>query len=97
MIGATKEAVYLYLYGNRHKALKIVQDFRIGVSPQEREIFQRGRGAVTNPSFYESLGYDIEKLVNDAHALFEEKFIKPRMMNSKESENARTSQESSQS
>lgn len=61
-----------FLKGNFKKSISIASKFpRLG---DEKDIIKLAQDCITNPSFYKQLGYDIEKIIDDAIYAIEKKY-----------------------
>lgn len=46
--------------GQFKAALVIAKDFRIGISPEDRDVMTRGYECMVHPDFYRQIGFDPE-------------------------------------
>lgn len=51
--------------GNYKKALSIVKGFRLGITKEQKSVLLRGYECMVNPRFYESIGTDIPKAIDE--------------------------------
>ena len=72
----TSKAIEIWKSGDTVKALGIFKNFKMGVTEDERRILQVGHEMQSGKRrFYESLGYNYNTAVGEAHKLVETKFI----------------------
>lgn len=73
----TQLAQKLFKSGDLKGALRIVKDFRMGMTQEDRKAMSLGYEALVHPDFYRQLRKDPELLVQDAKARLET-FFTPR-------------------
>lgn len=71
----TQKAITAYKLGDVKTALRIVKDFRAGITPEERKVFSKGYEALVWPGWCDQLKQSRPEMVDAAKALFEEKII----------------------
>lgn len=76
MNSKTKQAVAKYIEGDIKAALRIVSNFRIGITQEDQKSLKRGYEAIVWPRNYVQLGLNPEKLIAQAKQVFESIFIK---------------------
>lgn len=76
MESKTQKAVAAFKAGDLKTALKLSKGFVIGVSPYERRVLTNGYEAMVHPKFYEQLGREVPKMIEDAKDLFQSLFVK---------------------
>lgn len=66
----TSQAVSLYNAGHYKESFAIFKTFKLGVTKQERRTLQMAHEiAGVGREFYQQLGYDTKKIMNQAHAI----------------------------
>lgn len=76
MVSKTKQAVAKYIAGDIKAALRLVSDFRIGITQEEKKSLKRGYEAIVWPQNYRQLGKNPEDCVAMAKGVFEKKFLR---------------------
>jgi len=71
----TAKAVQAFKAGKIKEALRVVKDFRIGMTQQERAILSLGYECIVHPTFYKSIGKAIPDCIEAAQKLFTLKFV----------------------
>lgn len=71
----TAQARVLYLNGEVRAALRIVSNFRIGLTKQDRVILKTGYECLVWPGFYSKVGVNEDQATESAKKLFKRLFI----------------------
>ena len=71
----TSQAVRLFQSGEKKKALAIAKTWRLGLTKPERDSLVLAYECMVHPEFYQMLGTDIEKAIEEGCALFTQKFV----------------------
>ena len=71
----TAQAVRLFQSGETKKALAIAKTWRLGLTKPERDALVLAYECMVHPDFYQKLGTDTEKSIEEGCALFAQKFV----------------------
>lgn len=71
----TKKAIELYKVGEFKKAFAIFKTFKLGFTKEEKDtIITSYEIQVGNGGFYESLGFDLNKTIEESHKIIKLKY-----------------------